>query len=596
MSAPAYKPVVKEGHAFREISQDFSKPAEIFREAIANALDAYAKRIWLRVQVVNIKGREKVIIDLCDDGIGMSADSIKSFLNLSDSIKPDAPPLGMVKRRMTGYKGHGTKVYYNSDCVEILTAQANQQPVYCLVDDPMGSLSEGKPPEAQIDSFDSGKLVEKRANWGFGELGENAGTTIRITGYHGNTKKGLEHLLLGDYVRWFTRWASWEPKLRQLTETDSDEVKDFGQCSLFLRGLGKPNDPDVDERIPFGHTFPAEDCTDIRKLRTKDESDPLKHYVRTWAFTGEALQGNPDKTIDFLFALEGEGARRQYNDMLRRQGKPRRAGDYTSEERYGLWLCRDHVPIQRFNSWVSERSEYTRIHAFVNCDALCLTANRGSVENTPQGLLEDIETTVRKIFKERIESHSDYAKFLDELLAIERSRQASKEAVDYKRRRKRLENKEEVKIKGVTFLSPATEMDLIALVSGVQALLPDILPFIVRDYDSHFGYDGLAARNKELKISETEHLFVEFKKELTAEFNHSFENLEAIVCWAARLRDGAEVADLAGNKGTYKITKDAATGKVNRIVVVPNRARNVVVYEFQEVLASRGHKFKPVGE
>jgi hypothetical protein len=36
-----YTPKVKEAHAFLEISQDFTTPAEIFRESVANSLDAY---------------------------------------------------------------------------------------------------------------------------------------------------------------------------------------------------------------------------------------------------------------------------------------------------------------------------------------------------------------------------------------------------------------------------------------------------------------------------------------------------------------------------------------------------------------------------
>ena len=40
-----YTPVVKEAHAFREISLDFTTPAEFFRESIPNSLDAYARRI-----------------------------------------------------------------------------------------------------------------------------------------------------------------------------------------------------------------------------------------------------------------------------------------------------------------------------------------------------------------------------------------------------------------------------------------------------------------------------------------------------------------------------------------------------------------------
>ena len=60
-------------------------------------------------------------------------------------------------------------------------------------------------------------------------------------------------------------------------------------------------------------------------------------------------------------------------------------------------------------------------------------------------------------------------------------------------------------------------------------LIPDILPFVVRDYDSHFGFDGLAARNRDLSRTEVTHLFVEFKVELRDEFNHSFEKLDTEV-------------------------------------------------------------------
>src|SRR5437762_13435439 len=116
-----YIPRVKEAHAFREISLDFTTPAEIFREAIANSLDAYARRTWLRTSVEQRRGRETVLIDICDDGIGMNASGVEAFLNLSDSVKSNTPPTGRSPRRMTGYKGHGTKIYYNSEEVEVIT-------------------------------------------------------------------------------------------------------------------------------------------------------------------------------------------------------------------------------------------------------------------------------------------------------------------------------------------------------------------------------------------------------------------------------------------------------------------------------------------
>ncbi len=587
----AYTPTVKEAHAFREISQDFTTPAEIFREAIANSLDAYARRLWLSVTVQPIKGKETVFIDLSDDGIGMNAGTIRSFLNLSDSVKPKGPPTGNPARQMTGYKGHGTKDYFNSDSLEILSYDGASAPVACSLSDPRGELAEGRVPTADIQEITLEELKERRSKWDMHDLGTARGTSIRVTGYHQNIKAGLEHDRLRDYILWFTRWGSWEPKLRMATNTASGTVEDLRTCELSLRGLGR----DVIEKVLYGHVFPQADCTDVRQLRAKDNVDPLKHYVRTWAFVEEPLHKNPEKKIDFLFAIEGEAARREYNDMLRRQGKPRRPGDYLSEGRYGLWLGRDFVPIQRFNAWVSERSEYTRMHAFVNSNDLFLTANRGSVENTSQELLADIEATVRKIFEERVEAAEDYMKFQDELLAIERHRHAEKEVQDYRRRLKRLEARERVTINSVDFYSPETETDLIALVSGTQALLPHLLPFVVRDYDSHFGFDGLATRKKELAINETTHLFVEFKLELKKEFNHTFEHLDTILCWSSRVKDGDSVVDLAGKKGTYQITTKGDGSKA-RFILVPGSPRNAEVILFKELLEQHGHKFRPVGE
>jgi len=493
-----YTPVVKEAHAFREISRDFTTPAEIFRESIANSLDAYARRIWLRVSVEDRRARETVLIDLCDDGIGLNENTIKAFLNLSDSVKPDLPPRGSAARRMTGYKGHGTKIYYNSEQVEVLSYDGLSSPVFCRLIDPRGELADNKVPSADIEPLSLEALKQQREAWGFTDLGLSRGTSIRVTGYHQNAKSGLEHDRLRDFITWFTRWGSWEPKLCSAAQVKSAEVDDLTTCDLFLRGLGKEPNRDEYDQIPFGHVFPAADCTDLKELRQKDDVDPLKYYVRTWAFADVPLLRNPDKRVDFLFALEGEGARRAYNKMLRRQGRARVAGDYRSEERYGLWLGRNFVPVQRFNSWVSEMSEYTRMHAFVNSEDLDLTANRGSVENTSRELLADIEETITTIFDEQIEKTEDYLKFQDELLSFERHRHAKKEADDYRRRLKRLESKEVMTINGIEFYSPKSEADLIALVAGVSALVPSLVPFAIRDYDSHFGFDGLAARNKEL--------------------------------------------------------------------------------------------------
>lgn len=102
------------------------------------------------------------------------------------------------------------------------------------------------------------------------------------------------------------------------------------------------------------------------------------------------------------------------------------------------------------------------------------------------------------------------------------------------------------------------------------------MQFAVRDYDSHFDFDGLSTRNKKLAVNETNHLFVEFKLDLKKDFNHSFENLEAILCWNARLKDGETVVDPAGRRATYQITTQ--NNRKTRFIVVPGSARMLKLY------------------
>jgi hypothetical protein len=171
-------------------------PEEIFREAIANSLDAYGRRIWLRTNVENRRGRETVLIDLSDDGMGMNLETIKAFFNLSDSVKPKAKGMSGTVRRMTGYKGHGTKIYYNSECLEVLSYDGDRAPVWCIMQEPRGELADNRVPNAEIQEVDIDFLKRKRKEWHFDGLGDHSGTSIRVTGYHGNTKAGLEHSLL----------------------------------------------------------------------------------------------------------------------------------------------------------------------------------------------------------------------------------------------------------------------------------------------------------------------------------------------------------------------------------------------------------------
>ena len=87
-------------------------------------------------------------------------------------------------------------------------------------------------------------------------------------------------------------------------------------------------------------------------------------------------------------------------------------GGYTVQERYGIWICKDFIPIERKNEWIASKgSEFTKFHAFFNCQDLSLTANRGSIANTPPAILADIKAEVQAIYQEII--GSDYWRDID---------------------------------------------------------------------------------------------------------------------------------------------------------------------------------------
>ena len=95
----------------------------------------------------------------------------------------------------------------------------------------------------------------------------------------------------------------------------------------------------------------------------------------------------PEIKYQAVFYVEGTKVKYEYNPMIRRSGYTAPEGSYTIQDRYGIWVCKDFMPIKRVNEWITSKgTEYTKLHAFINCQGLRLPANRGSFENTPSGM------------------------------------------------------------------------------------------------------------------------------------------------------------------------------------------------------------------
>ena len=179
----------------------------------------------------------------------------------------------------------------------------------------------------------------------------------------------------------------------------------------------------------------------------------------------------PDNELRIVFSVEGDSAKRDHNIMLKQLGRkgskpfPYESGRYTVSERYGIYACKDFIPIERKNDLFADRSEWTKWHAFINCQAFHLTANRASVENTPSDLLKAIYATAEKYITEHILASDEYEEFARRVALEVGRRKADREKKDVARRYKEYLAKKKFQVSGdgktLTFLEPRTEQGVV---------------------------------------------------------------------------------------------------------------------------------------
>jgi hypothetical protein len=556
---PTFKPEVNEASEFLEISSDFGDPREIIREAISNSFDAKATEIRISAKIDKSTGEDELVITISDNGEGMGIEELKLFFGLGFTNRIKLDELGVKVSGAIGEKGHGTKIYFNSRCIEV-EAKKEEKLIRAFLDNPKRNLRLGRMPEVKYELISTGPQTE---------------TKVIIRGYNENSQAGFSHEELKDYIYWFTRFGSFEKEVG-ITKNKN--------LTIWLSGLGWKDTEG--EPLKFGHPFP-EVKTDIRKLRSSDKVSPLDYYVAKWSFPNEPVIGIPGAKIDFVFYIEGDKAKKEYNEMIHEPWTYWRPGQYNVQDRYGLWLCKDCIPIERRNSWVAERSEWTKYHAFVNCQEFRLTANRGDLGNTPPRVMEAVEKTVKEIFERRIKPSPEFEKYHEELQKEQQYQSAQKEEKDFQRRKKVTLEKKIAKLEDIELFEPRQESGVFSLVLQLLALKPDLFNFKVIDYDTSIGYDLLVTKDYALDLNRASMMFVEIKHELKRDFNHSFKKLAAVICWDTKLSNDEEVIDLTGAKRTMKITPPERKGEnyyTKYMLVSATEPHNIEVFMLKDFL------------
>jgi hypothetical protein len=551
MSEYILTPTVDQAQEFIEIANDFANPLDLVREAISNAFDAHASEITLAFETEQISGETTFVIRLIDNGDGMGRDELQSFFDLGNSTRrKDSSTIGE--------KGHGTKVYFNAKKL-VVDTQRDGNRLVAQLDAPFSKLHDREIPEA---------IVRPEAS-----ETPTTGTTITIYGYNNNRRERFTHSRLRDHILWFTKFGS----IERLFGIDA-----LANVKVHLKGL----DRDDFETLTFGHVFPDE-STNVNALFDEYTVQAPNYYSRRVIVTG-SLPNRPEVKYQAIFSVEGKRVKYDSNPMLRRPGYNSPEGAYTVQDRYGLWLCKDFIPIQRKNEWITTKgSEFTKLHAFVNCQALKLTANRGSVDNTPAEILQDVETVVRNCYQTITESDEWLQlNYLEE--EAEGYNTVEKEKKNFALRIHKANKSNIASYKNFVLVEPKRESGVQSLVIQLLTVEPGLFPFSVVDYDTHEGIDIIVKANDAVPVSGSRLYYVEFKYLLSSAFNHSFENLHSIVCWDTELKHGDIVKDVNREERKLAIIAPQDASDYTRYFLDnPRKAHRIEVFVLKDYLPQK---------
>lgn len=553
-----------------QIITDFEHPLEIFREGIQNAFDADATKIIVKVDVRDRLGGRQIVIDMINNGKGLSRDNLANFFDVANSTKVDDNFIPV--KGMHGYKGHGTKVFFNAKEIKICSktkegdywAATMEEPVVQIENDHKLEYSDPQSPEAlNIDlplDWEQGfhvQIIEPKV---FSSI-EN--------------QEQLHHRCLRDYCKWFTIIGTIETLY-------NEELAKKG-IYLYLYGINcdafKSKYKDISvcdpipvfedfngveyEKIPLGHYFPPKRDDDTQMEAYVNQIGAIgkpayKYYSRR--IYNDIVEAGAVKFRLVIF-LEGEETEKRYDLMMSRKGKARENTEHTAGQRYGLWACKGGVPVEKIDDWIEGGKgvgAYTYLHAFIDCDEFKLTANRGSVKNTEIDKLNKIREAFNKVFssskiKNALEERQAWEELEKTSISVKTDKKNLKERYNAGINRKRITLPD-----GKILLAPReistgySEAETFALLVQLMTIYPRLFPFSLLDYDTNIGMDFVVEDN----VGNPK--YIELKGKLIKLINHPFSLIHKFICYDTNIDDGVELLDKEETKMMMKITKNSA--------------------------------------
>jgi hypothetical protein len=599
----------------RELAENKVSALEILREALSNAKDHGANRVWVKTAKDQ---RNEVTVTIADDGEGMDAQRLEAFWGVGASAKPSSS-------LAIGYKGHGTKLYF--DCWKLSVATRTRP------SDPWRVTTLDRPYErAEADIPEHDLVPADPLHREIEEIGiqQGSGTVILIEQVRFEDRAELlNRTRIESYCNWFTAVAdirsglfdkrvdfhraiaARDPVLEDLRPRDSEirplevRLRINGEKAYHPIGLGPTNrdkefllawKEDVDEfkttpgLLAYGHRFADVYESSIGATRVRDDTSALRLTTpANWA-TEDGI----------AIVARVEGHRRQLQTYMEAMwsGHP---GIYGFEQRFGLWLCRDFIPITQRNDLLRkalERAASSRLRfeitnlrnwkVFINDQSFRLTANRNDVSN--KGTLEaKVEDALVAVLEQALKQAS-FREWVERLKSATLERRKDREIAQMA---KRLDDVEQwirssakkdgidpMEVRGLPELSedyslllkaPRSEQELFYVYGLLSGRFE--MPIHIIEYDATEGVDAIGKlREPKLLGEKKPHVRVEFKLEVSANnpIHHFFEAIDVIICWSV------------GRVGDIYEESSAGIGKLrkrSKSVLVPPLDTHEIVYE-----------------
>ncbi len=555
------------GYEFYQTIIDFDHPIQIFREAFQNSVDEDATEVYCLVKMERRLGQEDLYIDIWDNGTGLRKDNAECFFGLAKSTKVDKNKTPLTGK--LGYKGHGTKVFFKSERVEICSKIPNGKVWGVILDDAVKQIRDSN--NFKYSDF----LNEEDLSFKFPKEFKS-GFFVRIknpTHFKTQfTRFMLNHMYMKDYTKWYTvfgniRASFFKPGKRKYLYLHGLNIDHFMKGYNDLKSIDPvPEFVKLDgidfEKITMGHYFPPERVADKQMQQYAKKvglNKPYSDYYSKEIFKDRVYLDN-NLFFDFIIHVEGYETKRRYDILLSKRGPSPIDKNllHTDGERYGLWACKGGVPIEKIDDWIIGGrgvGTYTYLHAFVDCDAFELTGTRGSIRNTDIEIIQKIKDKINERLSDR-KIKNDLA----ERQAWEEHERTLRSIDDdqneLRRRFKDSESKKMIHLpEGQIVFEPTktrngySESESLILLIQLLTLYPKLFPFKIMDYNTTKGIDFVTKKGEHPE-------YIELKGTMQSKVNHSFRYIYKFICYDIDLKEGDILSDIEDLKVETRINKD----------------------------------------